>query len=403
MAASLHPGSIFVTGDPWVEYEKFGDIDDTTSYFYLNRAYPKGTVTVFVVGESPTRYDRFQESTAKYLPNLAFVNDQSPSLHERFARSEKVVFCAPVTEADPNLVRLLLDASFAEKHVFLQGRAGDGYNFVSSARSVQAALKAHPKLTAYSSQETMRTLTCEQLKAVVRHDAIVMTMMTYTEARLVFPPNALEERTYQSCLPQRLYVDGGPGSGYAANNLRDLLHLKGVHTVDDMLVPLNISGVAASYFLAKSGVSAVSTDPDELCAQAVKLKIVQDVLGVPSVQKYITCTENPLAPGVALKEWIPTFEKKLLVGIAVMAEYALEQDWIAAAYKEETLPDKSTNHFKVNPERFAAFAGQQSSPQWDFVTQYLIKHDIAPGTLAAKGQPIEPAIFLQILADMKSE
>jgi hypothetical protein len=398
---AVQPGTIFVTGDPWSKSQQFGDIDDTTSFFYLNRAYPKDTVTVFITGDSPTRYDQFEETTAKFLPNLRFVNDQSPSLHERFSQSEKVVFCAPVTEADPNMLAMLRSASFSEKSVYLQGRASDGYNFVSSAPSVQAVLKAHPKLTAYSSQETMRTLTCEQLREIVRNDDIVMTMMTYTEARLVFPPNATEERTHQSFLPQRLYADGGPG--YAANNLRDLLHLKGISTVDDMQVPLNVSGVAANYFLAKSGVAASSNDPDELCAQAVKLKYVQDLLAVPSVKKYITCTENPSAQGVALKDWIPTFEKKLLVGIAVMTEYALEQEWILAAYGDDTLPDKSTNHFNVNPARFDSFAGQQSSPQWDFVTQYLIKHGIPPGTLPAKGQPIEAAIFAQCLEDMKSE
>lgn len=370
--------NLFAVHDVWSNNLKTGDLDDELSIVWLNRVSAPGTVTVFITNDEEGRYDAFVARNQGRYPNLRIVGDGDPELCALWDKAGDVVLCAPVTFRDHRLQELLVYRS-AGKQLFMQGTF-DRYNFEASSPEVQAALRQNPALLQYSSEETNRWLSCDQLLAITGDAAFVHRMMRYAVLRLICPPCATDTLTKKISLTHRLYVDHKEKPGFAGNNLKNLFRLRSID-----LGGRNASVAAADYFLGASS----SSDP---VAEALALPAVRALLATPSVKAYL---ETKDAAGVELQDWQPEMKAKLLVGFAFMTDCALQIDWAKRAYETDAmLPDKSTPYFDDSPqEDLTPFANMFSSPQWDFVTHYLVLAKIAPGTLSRTPQQLEPLVF----------
>jgi hypothetical protein len=309
---------------------------------------------------------------------LRIVGDADPALSALWDAAAEVVLCAPVTHRDPNLQELLVHRTEG-KRIYMQGTF-DRYNFEASSEQVQAALRKNTSIVAYSSDETNRLLTCDQLLTLSGDPVFVHRMMRYATLRLLCPPSATDPLTKKISLTHRLYVDHKEKPGFSGNNLKNLFRLRSI-----VLGDRNASVAAAEYFLAQN-------ESDDPIQQALALPSVQSLLGLPSVKAYLE-TEDPM--GVQLQDWQPEMKAKLLVGIAFMTDCALRIEWAKNAYeKDAILPDKSTPYFDEAPQDdLAPFVNMLSSPQWDFVTHYMVITKMAPGTLSRTPQQLEPAVF----------
>ena len=354
-----------------------GDVDDIASF---GIAFPR-RVVYLVHGNR----DFARVHGSKY-PHLRFTHDDDAELPKLFKETTALLLCAPVTEQDPNLLKLLLQFACAGKRVYMQGSLRVGYNFTASAPALQQMLLDRGGVLDYSTKQTNRTLTFEQLRRIVPDAGILARMMQYSVATLVLPPSTHNLNTLRICLPQRLYVEGN--AGFAGNNLKGLLELAGVD-----LAGLNASWFAAAYLLKREGGGVpLYDDPKNACEEALLLPCVQAALARPAVRAYL---DSPNEQGVPMRDWLPQYRAQLEVAMALLVECV--PAWLAPAFEGAVMPDRSTPIIKaLSATEFEAFLPKKTSPMWDLVLTLAVVHQITPEQLSAEAQPMEELLLTKL-------